>query len=218
LGEDCVDAQGNTTTNGGSNGGPGQTQGIKFLIIGDSLSVGLKPKFKTLIEADGGVLVNKSTGEDSENRSGTTITQWANSYASQSLDSYASNKPNIVIISLGTNDAAAQRTEQQVKTDTSKLIQVLQSKSVGKIIWIGPPKFTSTTSEGGSRTKYPTVNNTTVPVVIAGIKSGQSGCYYDTYTKTINIYPPKYNEIHPAGDGYAAWAQAVWTSYKTSGC
>ncbi len=218
LGENCVDAQGNTTTGGGSNGGPGQTQGIKFLIIGDSLSVGLKPQFKTLIAADGGVLVNRGMGEDPDNRGGTTITQWANSFAAQSLDYYASNKPSIVVISLGTNDANGQHNQQQVKTDTAKLIQVLQSKGVGKIIWIGPPKFTSTTSEGGSRTDTPNVNNTTVQTVIAGIKSGQSGCYYDTYSKNLNIFPQKYNGIHPGGDGYGVWAKAVWTSYKTSGC
>lgn len=114
----------------------------RVLFVGDSLSVGASPVFKQKL-MERGVKAFENVGVV-----GSTIPQWATGKHSAKLDAALRDfKPDLVLISLGTNDEAGRRPRYSGPTyDVAKAaapaIAALKAKikaSGATSVWLGPP-------------------------------------------------------------------------------
>lgn len=114
----------------------------RVLLIGDSLSVGAAPVFNAKLR-ERGVKEFLARGVV-----GSTIPQWTKGKHAPTLDeALASFKPNLVLISLGTNDESGRRPRYSGPTyDVAKAaapsIAALKAKikaAGATSIWLGPP-------------------------------------------------------------------------------
>ena len=149
--------------------------------MGDSLAVGLSPHIESMSKQLG----NKFS---SLARSGSRIDQWA---SDKNLDQrLASFRPDVVLVSLGTNDeylgaGAAQRQYPSTVTLLKKL-----HDAGADVYWIGPPTLAK--------------RNGVVEMIQSQVPSSD---YFDS--RKLNI-PRGPDKLHPTARGYAAWAGAVW--------
>lgn len=160
-------------------------KGKKVLLIGDSLAVGMKPRFLTLAK-------NAGYSAAAQAEVGTTIKTWKSRVASV----LQKEKPDLVLISLGTNDSVLADPKAE-KADAVELLSAI-SGAGAKAAWVGPPTM-------------PPKNTLNVPMqidVVANMLQPLVGDYYDS--RVLNI-PRGGDRIHPASSAaYADWFDAVW--------
>lgn len=166
----------------------------RILLIGDSLAVGLKPKFESLRDtvpgfafgtvAKQGAKISAFNSNDGETGGG----------LAQALVDF---KPTVVLISLGTNDEVARKNNPNA--DVSAATQAEVDKLLAKfpdahVIWIGPPMF--------APNKWPMDDG--FRQMLAN-KVGPIN-YFDTAAYPIARAG---DGIHMTGAGYADWATRI---------
>jgi len=162
----------------------------RVLLVGDSLSVGLKSCLKSLAGEDG--VAFSHVGKE-----GTTICQWASEsgYGAQLRSAVASFKPTLVLVSLGTNDEhiPVYNASYDMRTSidcAAKLITQLVGSGI-KVGWIGPPTNAHVSS--------------TLRKSIASIVG--EDYYHHSELLTIPRGP---DQLHPTAKGYCGWASSIW--------
>jgi len=164
--------------------GPKIKPGERLLLVGDSLAVGLSPPMKALA-AEGKVAM------ESQAISGTRIDQWARSKKLE--EKLVTFRPNVVLVSLGTNDAYGSGPD--IVRQTAAALETLMAKiraAGAEVAWIGPPALP----------KAPT------PAVLAMLKQSIDRSHYFP-SDTLGI-PRAPDGIHPTVRGYAGWAGEIW--------
>jgi hypothetical protein len=101
--------------------------GDHWLLIGDSIGVGIQMPLSKLSEAYGALLTSRT-------KVGTTIKYWAN----KANDEYGAFRA--AIISLGSNDAVLFNPKSEMN-DLRKLVKHLRSHGAA-VFWLVPPSFT----------------------------------------------------------------------------
>lgn len=153
--------------------------GQRLYLVGDSLSVGMDKHFRSLA-SQAGVTYSSST------KSGTRTPQWTTATFQSALSSFS---PNLVLISLGTNDSLSSLSPAQ-HTDAIRKLLALVRAAGAEALWILPPRLP------WKETFSDLVRAEGAPV----FESGE-----------IEI-PKAPDGIHSTGAGYAGWAGLVWKS------
>lgn len=110
----------------------------RVLLVGDSLSVGLKNPLGSLLKEAGATFEHVG-------RVGSRIDQWASDKKDDGKNLnkvLASFKPTVVIVSLGTNDEAPRKIKKQydVWKNQQAAFKVLTAKfGNSRVLWLGPP-------------------------------------------------------------------------------
>lgn len=115
----------------GSESFPLVSTGATVLLLGDSLAVGMENKFITLARKEGYVPVTHVV-------SGTSIFQWMK-WIKSDLEK---NRPELVVISLGTNDAIIYdriKKYPRLYAEFTKIVEDFGSV----LVWLGPPDISS---------------------------------------------------------------------------
>ncbi len=172
-------------------------KGDRILLVGDSLSVGLKFPMAALAKEAGYEF--KHLGKE-----GTAMNAWAadTSHGSSLNAELSGWKPTIVLVSLGTNDEAIKKynPSADVVTQQSPYLPKLLAKiraSGATVLWIGPP-----------------ANSFMSPELRKLIRSSVGSDHYFN-SESYNI-PKQPDAIHPTVKGYSAWAGVIW-SWLASG-
>ncbi len=178
--------------------GPRIRKGLRVLLIGDSLAVGMAPLFASM---------SKEAGVDFKAMAtvGTRIDQWAsNTDLKKLLETF---QPELVLVSLGTNDSFMQGAgivaKQQAQLE--KLLTLLttwpRSKDYGlgpeHIVWIGPPTLPNPPNPGISKMIQDSAGSALAPR------------YYYFHSERLTL-PRGPDNLHPTVRGYAGWAGAIW--------
>jgi len=111
----------------GSEAFPLITQGATVMLLGDSLAVGMESKFISLARRDGYIPVSHVVV-------GTSIFQWMK-WIKSDLEK---NRPELVVVSLGTNDAIIYDKVRQHPTIYREFSKIIED-SGAVIVWLGPP-------------------------------------------------------------------------------
>jgi lysophospholipase L1-like esterase len=114
----------------GSEAFPMVTPGATVMLIGDSLAVGMEPKFVSLARRGGYVPVTHAVN-------GTSIFQWMK-WIKSDLEK---NKPELVVVSLGTNDAIIYDRVKQHSHLYGEFTRIIE-ESGAVLVWLGPPDIT----------------------------------------------------------------------------
>jgi lysophospholipase L1-like esterase len=160
---------------------PKITERSRVLLFGDSLAVGLNPQLKQLAEEAG---VEAYAGKGIV---GSRIDQWDDS--SWLDETLASFQPNLILVSLGTNDEATFAgavARQEPHLDA--LLEKLRATGAD-IVWIGPPAL---------------------PFERQGVSDmirQKNPLYFESEQLDIPRSP---DHLHPNAAGYAGWAGAIW--------
>ena len=165
---------------------PRLKRGLKVLLIGDSLAVGTAPHYTALAKEAG--IDFKGLGI-----TGTRIDQWA---GSQELPKVlASFQPDLVLVSLGTNDAFMQGADVVAKqrAQLDKLLLQLHGRDV---VWVGPPTLPSPPNPG-------------ILSMIQDAAGKLAPRFHYFHSERLQI-PRGPDALHPTVRGYAGWAGAVW--------
>lgn len=178
--------------------GPRIRRGLRVLLIGDSLAVGMAPHFSMLAK-DAGVEFKSLA------KVGTRIDQWASSAELKKLAE--SFKPDLVLVSLGTNDEFMRGADvvQKQQVQLEKLLAVLTEwpraidYGLGPehIVWIGPPTLPNPPSPDVAKMIQESAGSVLSPKFH----------YFHSEKLTIPRGP---DGIHPTVRGYAGWAGAIW--------
>jgi len=178
--------------------GPRVKKGMRVLLIGDSLAVGMAPYFATLAKEAGVTFKAMAT-------IGTRIDQWAsNADLKKLLETF---QPELVLVSLGTNDSFMQGkdvvTKQQAQLEKlyALLTQWPRSKDYGlgpdHVVWIGPPALPKPPNPGISKMIQDAAGGTLSPR------------FFYFHSEKLNM-PRGPDNLHPTARGYAGWAGAIW--------
>jgi len=178
--------------------GPRVRKGMRVLLIGDSLAVGMAPYFSALAKEAGIDFKALATV-------GTRIDQWAsNADLKKLLETF---QPELVLVSLGTNDSFMQGKDVVPKQQTQleKLYALLtqwpRSKDYGlgpeHLVWIGPPTLPKPPSPGVSKMIQDAAGNALSPR------------YFYFHSEKLDM-PRGPDNLHPTARGYAGWAGAIW--------
>lgn len=159
------------------------------LLLGDSLAVGLKSHFPML-----GQPVTP------EAIIGTTVEYWASGQGNAALRRDLANKPSLVLVSLGGNDAFVPRLNAAdiTKRATESLLKQIKDAG-GQVVWIGPP---SLPPEYGGRKPDPRV----IIAIREAVLADPTNRWIDV--TGLNI-PRSPDQLHPTADGYHLWAQYI---------
>lgn len=144
------------------------------LLVGDSLAVGLTYPMRQIAEARGLTFVADAT-------TGTTARQWVSS--SRLVGDVQDHRPDIILISLGTNDARGNTT--WFADDVASLIGAAGGASVR---WIGPPEM---------------------PFDMSIIRAALAASGVPVFPSETFAYQRAADGIHMPPSGYAAWAQDI---------
>jgi lysophospholipase L1-like esterase len=166
----------------------------RIAIIGDSLAVGLGPKLSTLAKETNTPFYSGGAG-------GSSIRQWSVGTITKSwnlkdnLNNMIAFKPSIVLISLGTNDANGidsfgESVEKTIDKDIQNLLNKINVTGAS-IIWITPPNIRKFSSMPRVREHIHNSKVQTIESNDIDIKLSSDG-------------------IHPTGEGYLTWANAIW--------
>jgi lysophospholipase L1-like esterase len=175
--------------------GPRLRPGLRVLLIGDSLAVGMAPHFQALAK-------EAKVQFQSLALQGTRIDQWAQS--AKLKEKLQTFRPELVLISLGTNDeyltgdaVARQRPYLEQLLNLFQQYTLDGEYHVGPewVVWIGPPTLPKATNG-----------------IVGMIRDAAGGLltrfyYYPSDRLQIPRGPDK---IHPTARGYAGWAGAIW--------
>lgn len=169
---------------------PGKPEkGTRILLLGDSLAVGMALHFQ-------GFAREERRAFDALAVRGTTVADWlASSRLPQVLTDFA---PDMVLVSLGTNDAFSGKDPDVVGAEGARLVELLRAAGAD-VVWIGAPAMPE--SYGGREPSLDTLDVLEDSVTDAG------AFYYDS--TGIDI-PRAADGLHSSPAGYAGWAGAVW--------
>jgi lysophospholipase L1-like esterase len=177
--------------------GPRLRKGMRVLLIGDSLAVGMAPHFAALAKEAGIDFKALATV-------GTRIDQWsANADLKKLLESF---QPELVLVSLGTNDEfmqgdAVKKQQPQLEKLLALLTQWPRSRDYGLgaeyIVWIGPPTLPNPPSPG-------------IPKMIQDAAGSVLAPRFSYFHSERLQMPRGPDGIHPNVRGYAGWAGAIW--------
>lgn len=178
--------------------GPRLRKGMRILLIGDSLAVGMAPHFAALAKEAGIDFKAMATV-------GTRIDQWAtNADLKKLLETF---QPELVLVSLGTNDEFMKgadivaKQQAQLEKLLTLLSQWSRSRDYGlgaeHIVWIGPPTLPNPPTPGISK------------MIQDAAGSALSPRFYYFHSERIQM-PRGPDNIHPTARGYAGWAGAIW--------
>ena len=175
-------------------------EGQRVVLIGDSLGVGLARPLAKLAAASGVTLDPQACG-------GTMVFQWVREdTAYPGHDTTVAKKctfglryirqaqPDVVLISLGTNDAYSQ--ESVIAKEHEQVAQLVTAiREMGaQPVWIDPPKLA----------KAPNV-----PAMLQLIYSGPASeiPHFESDEMDVSMSG---DAIHPTGNGYDSWAAGIW--------
>jgi len=157
--------------------------GQKVLIVGDSLAVGLSGELSRLLKTAKYLPVSHA-------KIGSTTAQWINWIKTD----LAVHKPALVIVSLGTNDAAADPQWLEKNKDNFAKFTKIVMDSGAKLLWIGPPEF-----EEEMLPRVPYVRDLIIEA---------APIFYDSRLSNI---PRAEDKIHSTVNGYKSWAGDIWS-------
>lgn len=179
--------------------GPRVRRGMRVLLVGDSLAVGMAPYFSALAKESGVEFKSLATV-------GTRIDQWASSAELvKLLDTF---QPELVLVSLGTNDSFMQGGDAVIakqKTQLQKLLALLtqwprranHGLGAEHIVWIGPPTLPNPPTPGMSK------------MIQESAGGPLSPSYHYYHSERLDL-PRGPDKLHPTARGYAGWAGAIW--------
>ena len=153
-------------------------KGGKILLLGDSLAVGLTAELKKLAEASGYAFASSA-------QVGTRSDQWEARIA----PILTAEKPSLVLVSLGTNDAAMGPAAPQQDVHIGNVAALLSSGP--SLVWIAPPSLPARLNDGPIRES---INRHAANVI-------------DSRSMTFYRAP---DGIHASPSGYASWADQIW--------
>ncbi|HEX8137648.1 MAG TPA: SGNH/GDSL hydrolase family protein [Pyrinomonadaceae bacterium] len=167
-----------------SEGGPTlpvSLAGKSVLLVGDSMAEGLRPSLQQRVEAAGGRFFGEAWQSS-------TIIGWQGSgRLREMIERY---RPDIVFISLGSNELEARRPEDRAPLVKQMVAELGQRPAY----WIGPPSWRE--DRGLLR-------------VIA--ENFQPGHFYNA----SNLQVPRQRDgKHPTSEGFAEWTQLIWAWYE----
>lgn len=163
---------------------PMAKKGDPIMLVGDSLAVGLETEFTRLAKVEGYVPSHHVIG-------GTATWQWLR-WIDGDMDR---NKPKVVVVSLGTNDAAGYDAVQRDPKVFSRLVSAVEAKG-GHVVWLGPPNISA------SRISK-------IQVTRELIKSS-APLFFESEALKLTLS----DGIHTTGDGYRMWMDAAWSWMK----
>lgn len=120
----------------------------------------------------------------------TTMSMWLHDANVQAY--LTSAKPDLILVCLGTNDSKASFTTAELAAYIAKMNQWLTSTGA-KVIWILPPHL-------------PFADRVSPLVIAAGIST--------FYSAGLSL--GQADGIHPGGNGYVTWANAIWSDLTCS--
>lgn len=169
-----------------------QESTMRVLLIGDSLGVGLQGPLGTLVRKNGGTF-------DAVVKNSQTFQSFAVGEMKTPLEEALRNNPDIIYVSLGTNDDYARNYAQRAYGFLQTLKARLEQTGA-KIIWIGPPTLGT---YGG---RDPT--GEFIPLLEQTCANG----YFDS--RPLNLQ--RSDGLHPTGGEYRRWANAIYTRTASS--
>lgn len=171
-------------------------QGDRILLVGDSLSVGLKFPLSALAKEAG--FEFQHVGKE-----GTAMNAWAaDTGHGASLNGELSGwRPTVVLVSLGTNDEAIKKynPSADVVTQQTPYLTKLLAKvraSGAQVLWIGPPP-----------------NAFMSPELRRVIRDAVGSDHY--FPSERYEIPKQPDAIHPTVKGYSMWAGVLWRWLQT---
>ncbi len=164
------------------------------LLVGDSLAVGLTKPLGDIARGQGDTFLG-------DGATGSTVTDWlTGKLKGRLLADMASAKPDLVLISLGTNDATGDLAGWGAKVAAL----VAQAKGAKSIVWIGPPFFADKLKNfpaGNVAKMRQILLDTLTPLNVPIFPSDAGGA--------DNDYARSADGIHMTAAGFADWAKDV---------
>lgn len=161
---------------------PAINRGSTVMLIGDSLAVGMSYEFKRLAKKAGYRAVTHAI-------TGSTTLQWL----SLIKHDLKVNKPSLVVVSLGTNDAAAPAILSNHPELFKEFVKIID-KTSAFLVWIGPPAI--------SIHRVPKLN------VARKLIKQVAPIYFSSENLKIHFT----DGYHTDPAGYKKWIQEVWQS------
>jgi len=156
----------------------------RLLLVGDSMAEGLGPHLKSLSTEQGVPYVGAGVR-------GSTVSDWVHSlWLESTLHEF---QPNLILVSLGTNDAFTNYSPEQVAGHVRELLAKMPSDA--EVVWIGPPLLPSTYARRSP-------NGLIVDTI-----EDEAPHWFDSEAWVIPRGP---DDLHPTAHGYAGWAGAIW--------
>jgi len=161
-------------------------KGSKILLVGDSLAVGLQTRLGVNAKDNGYPFAADAVG-------GTKADQWAQRIGGV----LARERPQLVLVSLGTNDALNAPVEKEAPDVASLVRQIRDAGAVP--IWIFPITMPSNFTNG-----------------LTTFRSLVRAQGVETLDSSVVLIPrPAADPIHPGGAGYATWADWIWGTLQS---
>lgn len=165
----------------GSEAFPMVTRGATVMLVGDSLAVGMEPKFISLARREGYVPVTHAVN-------GTSIFQWTK-WIKGDLER---NRPELVVVSLGTNDAIIYDRVKQHVGLYGEFVKIVEDFGA-VLVWLGPPDI--------SPKRIPRIADERILI----------RKYAPHYFESEAIEKPLGGDgIHSTHTGYNRWMGATW--------
>lgn len=161
--------------------------GSRVLLIGDSLAVGLGPYLKQLATDSQAPYVGSGVP-------GSRIDQWTRSqWLLQTLNEF---RPDIVLVSLGTNDAYMRfdDSSRELQLAAQRRLLALLEESGAQVVWILPPELD------------PYMGKRPDDEFVARLSDAPDHVF-DSAALEIPRGP---DGLHPTMRGYGGWAGSIW--------
>lgn len=153
----------------------------EILLIGDSLARGLGPAMAPEMAKRGATLTHR--GED-----GSSVAHWL--AGSRTARAMTDSAPSLTLVSLGTNDAKGSDTEEAGKAAGELAREILRNGSA--VAWIAPPSL-----------PFPSAS------FRKGMAEALGGAGVRAFDSASLDIPRQPDRIHPTGEGYRVWGDAV---------
>jgi lysophospholipase L1-like esterase len=163
--------------------------GTRVLLIGDSLVVGgLEPPLTKLLREAGATV-------DTIAKNGRTIASFANGDMASDFDAALKRRPDVIIISLGTNDEFGGQGYRTTALDSLlTILDNIKKSGIKNLFWIGPPTLGEYNHHSPSGEITPM------------LKEVMTRNFFDT--RSMDLHRP--DNIHPTRPEFNRWAQAVF--------
>lgn len=168
---------------------PAECQTKKALLLGDSLAEGMSRCFSLLATATG-------HRKESAFLRGSTTEHWAKRIEKIMGDS----APDLVIVSLGTNDAAGHDTIEKKRQRVQRIVGAIKRRRA-KVVWILPPELPASFSGQADVRK----------VLREELSPGE---LFETDRVTLRRAE---DGIHMTSLGYSEWMREVWSRLEADG-
>lgn len=157
-------------------------------LVGDSLAVGLTPPLSAEFS---------DLKFSAASKGGTDMRAWLVGGQAPRLDQILSQKPAVVLVSLGTNDTAP-ASQPNAETIRSRLLELVAKvrASGAEPVWLLPGKLPWSTAALDAAVKESGVSAIEQPAEVQAYK--------------------KYDPVHPSGEGYKVWSAAIAKSLRTA--